>query len=56
MTTEDRGLGTYGDSAQLDHDTNMLLREVLAELMSRGVDSAPALASIRRTALQGLDR
>lgn len=54
--TTDRGLGTYADTDALDQDTDLMLRQVLRALESRGVDAAPALASIRRTAIHGLDR
>ena len=42
-------LGSYEDTSQFDHDTDMLVDGLLSELDARGVSGAAALASVRRS-------
>jgi len=42
-------LGIYEDTHQLDHDTEALLENLLADLAARGVARSYALAAVRRT-------
>ncbi|HEY9498546.1 MAG TPA: hypothetical protein VIQ78_05945 [Terrimesophilobacter sp.] len=42
-------LDIYENAGQLDHDTDMLLDELLGALDARGVPYADALAAIRRS-------
>jgi hypothetical protein len=42
-------LGIYENTAELDHDVEALLENLIAELSSRGVMRVAALAAIRRT-------
>ena len=43
----------YQTADELDHDTDLLLEELLSDLEARGVARRDALASLRR-ALRGL--
>lgn len=50
MSSTSPHLGIYETTAQLDHDTQILLEQVLTDLASRGVARSHALASVRRIA------